>query len=656
MFSALKYFFSLNRIKKRLVQVLVDCILIAFCFATAMLLRLEDLGFLRDPQAWAVLLPVMPVTIGAFIRLGLYRAVIRYISAHALRVVFTGVVFSTVVMALAAYALGQPIPLAVPAIYGVLLFLLVGGVRFIGRAIFMRNRVRAKEPVLIYGAGATGRRAVSVLAHGADYVAVGFVDDDRRLHGTTVAGLPVFGPSGIARRMDELKARAIVLAMPSISRARRREIIAMLEPLSLEVKAIPLQPGPRGGAALTLRAVMPEDLLGRDPMEPREDLMLANIAGKVVLVSGAGGSIGSELCRQILKRGPRSLVLLDVSEFALYQIDEELRLLQTASGESPGTHIHAVLGSVQNGGLMQALLANHGVQTVYHAAAYKHVPMIEDNVVEGVRNNVFGTRTLAEAAAETGVENFILVSTDKAVRPSSVMGATKRLAELVCQDLARTAPGTRFSMVRFGNVLGTSGSVIPKFHEQIARGGPVTVTHREITRYFMTVTEAAHLVIQAGAMARGGDVFVLDMGEPVCIFELARTMIRLHGFEPYVIEGDELPSAARGDIGIRITGPRKGEKLYEELLLSGNPTGTEHPRILTANEATLDSDQLGRYLFRLFQACFDNDLAAIREVMLEAPLGYTPDSADPVVPPPAPAVRTAGGMGSKPLLRVVEAP
>jgi FlaA1/EpsC-like NDP-sugar epimerase len=645
----------LSRPVKRLMQVGIDCTLIALCLAGAMLLRLESAAPLADLRVWAVLVPVTPVTLAAFIKLGLYRAVIRYITGRALRVVFLGVALSAVTMSASALVLDLPIPYSVPAIYAVLLFLSVGGIRFMARAMFLHSKVRHRQPILIYGAGSAGRQLVNALHQGAEYDPVAFVDDDRALYGSNVAGLRVLSPSRLPALIAESRARAILLALPNISKSRRREVISSLEPLGIEVKSLPgMSDIVSGKAQFTdLRTITPEDLLGRDPIEPRPDLMAANTAGKVVLVSGAGGSIGSELCRQILTQLPRSLVLLDVSEFALYQIDQELRQLQE-TGVGRDCRIVPVLGSVQNTNRMRAVLNAYGVQTIYHAAAFKHVPLVEENVVEGVRNNVFGTQTLAEAAAATGVENFILISTDKAVRPSNVMGATKRLAEIICQVLARTQTGTTFSMVRFGNVLGSSGSVIPLFHDQIRRGGPVTVTHREITRYFMTIPEAAQLVIQAGALARGGDVFVLDMGEPVRIFELARTMIRLHGLEPYVMEtalDRSLPG--RADIGIRITGLRKGEKLYEELLIGNNPTGTDHPRIMTANEAAMEPAALADLLSRLMRACLDYDVPALRDLLVTAPLGYAPlqtETADLAWQ----ASRERGSLPLKPPLRLIE--
>ncbi|WP_296763475.1 UDP-N-acetylglucosamine 4,6-dehydratase family protein [Sediminimonas sp.] len=359
-------------------------------------------------------------------------------------------------------------------------------------------------------------------------------------------------------------------------------------------------------------------------MAPREELMSRNITGKVVLVSGAGGSIGSELCRQIINHRPAALVLLEMSELALYCITNELReTLAEDGGEVP---VEPVLGSVQHRGRVAAVLRNFGVQTIYHAAAYKHVVLVEENVVEGVRNNVFGTRTLAEAAVEAGIEDFILISTDKAVRPTNIMGASKRMSELVCQALARDHPRTTFSMVRFGNVLGSSGSVIPRFRAQIEQGGPVTVTHREITRFFMTIPEAAQLIIQAGAMARGGDVFVLDMGEPVKILDLPQSMVRLHGLKPFLVDEAGRPEVEAGDIPISIVGLNKGEKLYEELLIGEDPHPTDHPRIMTATEGSLTRAELDGFLERLFRACQAFDVPAIRQVFTEAPLAYRPTS------------------------------
>lgn len=617
---------SLNRPLKRLVQVAIDVALIVLCFGAAMALRLEGLAFLDRGTVWWALAPVIPVTILAFVRLGLYRAVIRYITGHALKAVAVGAFLSGSVLALSAIAMGLPVPKSVPAIYALLLFAVVGSVRFVARNLLLDRKRRGRKPLLIYGAGEAGRQLVNALRQGPDYEPIAFVDDDVAMHGAQVAGLKVLAPAAVPRVVQTTQVRTILLAMPSTPRARRREIIEALKPLQIEVKTIPGMADIVSGRTTfnDLRTVSPVDLLGRDPIAPDDRLMDANIRGKVVMVTGAAGSIGSELCRQIVDRGPTALILFDAAETPLYHIEHELRDSLAQRGLE-GPPISAVLGSVQNTGRVRAVLERFGVQTIFHAAAYKHVPLVEQNVVEGIRNNVFGTRVMAQAATAAGVERFILISTDKAVRPTNIMGASKRMAELICQAQALAGAKTVFSMVRFGNVLGSNGSVIPRFRAQIEAGGPVTVTHRDITRYFMTIPEAAQLVVQAGAMARGGDVFILDMGEAVKILDLARSMIRLHGLEPYIIE-EGAAQPPDGDMGIKITGLRPGEKLYEELLIDQTAEGTSHPRILTAREASMEPAALDALLDRVMAACVDFDLPAIQALFLEAPLAYQPET------------------------------
>ena len=428
--------------------------------------------------------------------------------------------------------------------------------------------------------------------------------------------------------MDKWEVREVLIAMPSIARARRRKIVAQLEGMGVEVKTIPsMSDVVRGEARFTdLRPITPEELLGRDPVAPIPELMQKTIAGKVVMVTGAGGTIGSELCRQIIEQRPTALILLDASEYALYGITMELKdHFATRVG---GPSVVPVLGSVQNSGRIHGVLARHGVQTIFHAAAYKHVGLVEDNIVEGIQNNVFGTRVMARAAVAAGVEHFIHVSTDKAVRPTSVMGASKRLAELICQAHANMQEKTIFSIVRFGNVLGSSGSVIPRFRDQIERGGPVTVTHPEVMRYFMSITEAAQLVIQAGAMSKGGDVFLLDMGKPVSILDLAKSMIRLHGLSPYVVDDLNRPLNEVGDIAIQISGLIKGEKLREELLIGRTSRATHHPRIMAASEVSLNAEALTVLLDGLHEACHQFEIPVIRDILRVAPLDYTPPERD----------------------------
>jgi FlaA1/EpsC-like NDP-sugar epimerase len=623
--TALNALFNLPRPQKRALQVVADVVLITFSFVVAMVLRTESLAFLSERASWLALATVVPVSLFVFVRLGFYRAVIRFMGMRAAITIVEGVGASALVLLVAAYLFDMAIPPAVPFTYALLAFCTVGGVRIGFRALYLRSQSRLKTRVIIYGAGQSGRQLLSSLLQGSDYAPVAFVDDAVELQGTQIGGMTVFSPLQLERLIDEYSAAVILLAIPSASIATRAAILARLEHLSVRVQTIPgVTDIVQGRARISeIREVTVEDLLGRDPVPPSTPLMRANITGKAVLVSGAGGSIGAELCRQILRQQPRTLVLLELSEFALYRISDELAAL--ARAENLAVEVVPLLGSVRETERMTGLLRQFGVHTIYHAAAYKHVTIVEQNMVEGVQNNVFGTLSLARAAVATGVESFILISTDKAVRPANVMGATKRLAELVCQALAGGPGRTRFSMVRFGNVLGSSGSVIPRFRAQIAAGGPVTVTDPEVARYFMTITEAAQLVIQAGAMARGGDVFVLDMGQPVRIVDLAQRMIRLSGFTPVIeSEGTE---RAPGTVAIRFTELRPGEKMYEELLIDPTARPTIHSRILTATETAVAWDRLAPVLDNLAEACRTVDLPRLRAVLMQSPAGYRPRNA-----------------------------
>jgi FlaA1/EpsC-like NDP-sugar epimerase len=544
--------------------------------------------------------------------------------------------------------LDLPIPSTVPVIFAVLALCTVGGIRFAMRAIYQRTHSREKTRVIIYGAGQSGRQTAHSLLQGLDHAPVAFVDDNPELWGSQIAGLRVFAPSDIDRLIRDYGARILLLAMPSVSRAVRADILRRLERLPIRVQMIP------GMAELVqgrhkvseFAEVSVEDLLGRDPVPPDPDLMAADIRGKAVMVTGAGGSIGAELCRQILQQRPRVLVLLDQSEYALFEIAEELETARRQAGLD--VRLVTVLASVRDRANLERVMRQHRVHTIYHAAAYKHVPMVEDNAVEGLANNVFGTQACVEAAVAAGVARFTLVSTDKAVRPTNVMGASKRLSELICQAQSMGGSGTCFAMVRFGNVLGSSGSVIPLFRRQIAEGGPVTVTHREIARYFMTITEAAQLVIQAGAMAQGGDVFLLDMGEPVRIAELAERMIRLSGYTP-VIEGkDPRRPLEQDEMQIVFTRPRRGEKLFEELFIGTVSEPTRHPRILTATETAIGPARLADLLAALKAACQAQDEAALRALLAEAPIGYAPRRAVLAAVPMAAAPSAAAAEPSRP--------
>lgn len=626
MIAYIKRLSDLRRPAKSAFQITVDAALIFLSSAAAILIRLENLALLTTPQVWYALVATIATTLLAFRLLGLYRTMVRFLTGKILVTVGVGASISAVALAISGLVFQAGLPRSVPIIFGIFVFLWVGGARFAARQFFRSSARMIKRPVIVYGAGESGLQLLNALFHGREYAPVALLDDNPRLQNLSVGGVRVHAPDRIGELAQKTGAQIVLLAIPSASRARRREIVQSIQDLGLEIKTIPGMMDLISGRAriAELSTVSPEDLLGRDPVPADPDLLSRNVTDCSVMVSGAGGSIGSELCRQILAQNPRTLVLFEISEYALYAIEAELSA--TAARLQKPTRIIPLLGSVQHPRRLEAAIKAFGVQTIYHAAAYKHVPLVEENVVEGIRNNVFGTLAIANAARKLGVRNFILISTDKAVRPTNVMGASKRIAELICQAHAKDASQTVFSMVRFGNVLGSSGSVIPRFREQIERGGPVTVTHKDITRYFMTIPEASQLVIQAGAMAKGGDVFVLDMGEPIRILDVATSMIKLHGLKPYLVDHPDQSSAKDGDIAICITGLRKGEKLYEELLIGNNPSPTAHPRIMTASEVSLGMDELQEVLDRLFQACVDFDLPTIIAILHELPLEYIPQS------------------------------
>ncbi|KHD23493.1 nucleoside-diphosphate sugar epimerase [Vibrio caribbeanicus] len=620
--ARLEYIWNLPRFSKRLISILIDSIFIVTSFYIAYWTRLGTITAAQDQLTYYVLAGTTIVSIIAFTRLGLYRAVLRYLTFHALAVVGVCSVISALSVAVFSFYLDASIPRSVPIIYGAFLCLLCGGARMIIRSLVAQANNKSKKKVLIYGAGSAGRQLALALRSSESHHVVGFIDQDKTIVGTMIMGLNVYDALITDNIVEKYSVGQVLLAIPSASRAKRKQILGSLMHLSAEVLTIPnMEDIVEGRAKIDeLKDVEVEDLLGRDPVSPQQSLMEANIKGKVVMVTGAGGSIGSELCRQIIRQKPKALVLFELSEFGLYKIDRELNNLVERDGLS--LQVIPLLGSVQRINRLATTMKSFNVQTVYHAAAYKHVPLVEYNVVEGVRNNVFGTYYAAKAAIEAKVESFVLISTDKAVRPTNVMGTTKRVSELGLQALATQQNalenGTRFCMVRFGNVLGSSGSVIPLFKKQIAAGGPVTVTHEDIIRYFMTIPEAAQLVIQAGAMGKGGDVFVLDMGEPVRIADLARNLIQLSGLE---VKDSDNPY---GDIAIEFSGLRPGEKLYEELLIGDNVQETAHPRIMTAQETYLPIDDYLELLEKLDHACHNFNHEEIRRLLLEAPTGFNP--------------------------------
>lgn len=621
---------QLGRTQKVTIQLLCDALVVIAAFVAAMILRLEENAFQARLEVWLALGVALITTLFSLHIFRLYKTLIRFVTGKILIPIAKASLAGSLALLLASLALDAGVPRSVPIMFGVMVFLGVGGLRFIARTLFRQPIQRHRRPVIIYGAGEAGLQLLNSLFHGKDFAPVALIDDAKSLQGLIISGLRVYPFERIAQLVENTGALTVLLALPSITRVRRREIVTVLEDLKLEIKTIPpIADVINGNAKITqLRNVRAEDLLGRDPIEPIADLLGKNISGKAVMVSGAGGSIGSELCRQILSQKPAKLILFETSEFALYTIEAELVAL--ASTAKFSVEIIPVIGSVQDRRRVRAVIEACRVQTIYHAAAYKHVPLVEDNIIEGIRNNVFGTFAIASVAQQCGVERFILISTDKAVRPTNVMGASKRIAELICQALSTEESKTVFSMVRFGNVLGSSGSVIPKFHAQIEMGGPLTVTHQDITRYFMTIPEASQLVIQAGAMAKGGDVFVLDMGEPIKIMDIAVEMIKLHGLVPSFDGQAGQPSPQDGVIPICITGLRKGEKLYEELLIGNNPSPTIHPRIMTASERSIPLHDLHDVLARLGQACEEYDLVSIKGILTQLPLDYAPAAdADP---------------------------
>jgi FlaA1/EpsC-like NDP-sugar epimerase len=599
----LKIFLTLPRRHKQAISVVADFVLLLFAFWSALALRFETLNPEIAPYSWQMLAaPLMAIPI--FIRLGLYRAVIRFMEDRVVFVVAGGVTLSVLFLAAGVALTHTPgLSRGVLGIYWLLAIVYVGATRFIVRSYFLRaergqdSRIR----IAIYGAGRAGTQLAYALRAGREYLPVVFFDDNPSLQNSEVAGLRVFSPNDLASVIATKNVDEVLLAIPSSNRARRTEVIDRLEGLHCKVKLIPGMADVVSGNVTVdaIREVEIDDLLGRESVAPDTALLGKCITGKVVLVSGAGGSIGSELCRQIILLKPSRLILMELSEFALYSIEQELTSLCVRG--NLGVELVPLLGSVVHQHRNEMVMKSFGVQTIYHAAAYKHVPLVEHNPIEGLRNNAVGTRRMAEAALAAGVETFVLISTDKAVRPTNVMGASKRLSELILQALARKGgqgeKTTRFCMVRFGNVLGSSGSVVPLFRKQIAAGGPITLTHADITRYFMTIPEAAQLVIQAGSMGQGGEVYVLDMGKPVKIIDLARRMVHLSGLE---LLDEEHPD---GDISIEVVGLRPGEKLYEELLIGENVEGTAHPLIMRAYEHEVPWVVLSERLASLDVAC-----------------------------------------------------
>jgi FlaA1/EpsC-like NDP-sugar epimerase len=617
---------AMPRPAKRILALIVDssfCILtiwLAYCF------RLNEWTVLTGVQ-WLAVFVSLCLALPIFIVMGMYRAIFRYAGIAAFLAVLKAIAIYGIAFASIFTALSVPgIPRTVGILQPLLLLIAIGlsrlGIRYwLGDTYQRILHQNTLAKVLIYGAGSSGRQLAAALTTSSELNVIGYLDDDPKLRGGIMGGLPIYDPADLPDIVPVLDVHHVLLALPSATRQRRNEILEQIRKARVNVRTLPdLTALAQGRIAVSdIRELEIEDLLGREAVAPQQGLLDKATLGKVVMVTGAGGSIGSELCRQILRSGPTHLILVEQNEYALYAIHGELQKLAELYDQQAVQFV-PILCSVRDRDRMQHIIMSWRPQTLYHAAAYKHVPLVEQNAVEGIKNNVMGTLITAQAAEQYGVANFVLISTDKAVRPTNVMGASKRLAEMVLQALSAEQPlgrqRTNFSMVRFGNVLGSSGSVVPLFRQQIRDGGPVTLTHPDIIRYFMTISEASQLVIQAGAMADGGDVFLLDMGEPVRIADLARRMIDLSGL---TVRSDDNPE---GDIELSVTGLRPGEKLYEELLIGDNPETTEHPRIMKAREDFLSWPELSKRMKALDTALDRNDIPAARAMLAELVSGY----------------------------------
>ncbi|MQL49788.1 NAD-dependent epimerase/dehydratase family protein [Photorhabdus khanii] len=609
--------FSRDRLIKTIVLLAVDIFMISISYWLSMWLRLDREVPIYSLQHWLVIIFTIPCTLFIFLRIGFYRSILKYVNMSILKSAIIGSFLSTLL--LTAFSLYQQafLPRTVPVIYFSFLVISLCGTRFFYRTL--RNLLKDKgAPVIIYGAGESGRQLLPILREHREFNPIAFIDDNSKLHNLSIHGICVFSPEKITYLIEKYNISKILLAIPSASISNRKKILEKLQKEHCEILTTPsFNDLVEGKAQInSLKRVSIDDLLGREQVSPLPDLLSKNIKNKNILITGSGGSIGSELCRQIITQSPAQMILFELTEYCLYSIEKELQRINLE--KNLNINIVPILGDIKDSDKINKIINKFNINTIYHAAAYKHVPLVEMNIIEGINNNIFGTLSLAQAAINQKVEKFVLISTDKAVRPTNTMGATKRFAELILQAFAKENSHTKFSMVRFGNVLGSSGSVVPLFEKQIENGEPITLTHKDITRYFMTIPEAAQLVIQAGAMGNNGDVFVLDMGESVKIYDLAQKMINLSGL---TVKDKSNP---HGDIEIKITGLRPGEKLYEELLIGDNVSGTNHPRIMTANEVFLPWDKLNSLLNDLKISCKNYDFKNIRKILVNSPIDFRP--------------------------------
>ena len=613
---------ELNRNTKIYIQIIVDVCLIFISFFLSMSIRLNDLRIIFELDNLKILSFLIPISILIYFICGFYQSIIRFVSEKFFLIVGIGVFISSTVMYLGTQLFEIFLPRSVPFIYFNFLFIFTISTRYFFKYIFLNLNFNLRKPIAIYGAGETGRRLLNSLSESFEYHPRIFIDDNKKLTNSKINGLKIFQFQESIQEMKKHNINLILLALPNITNIQKRRILDNVDKCNLAVKSISNNSDNiyNNNEVTNINEISIHDILEREEIPNKPHLMRKNILNKNILVTGCGGSIGSELCKQIITMKPKKFVYLDNSEYALYKIDREIETLIKEKEEDIKTF--PILGSIQDKELLSSLFTKYNINTVYHAAAYKHVPLVEKNIVEGIKNNIFGTLTLAKIAVSKKVENFILISSDKAVRPTNYMGVTKRVAELICQSLSKGQKNTNFSIVRFGNVIGSSGSVIPLFAKQIQNGGPVTLTHKKITRYFMSIKEAVGLVIQAGAMSKNGDLFVLDMGEPKKIINLAKKMIKFHGKFPIIENRKKSNVVGINSIKIKITGLRPGEKIFEELLLKNKTYSTQHPRIFRAREKNITKEELEIFLKKLKIFCKNEDLKNIKMIFEKAPLDF----------------------------------
>jgi len=612
---------TLDRFYKQIITLSFDVVILIFSLWLAFFLQSDDFISKHIITNWWLIIVVPIIAIPLFVKTGLYRSVLQYAGVKVITTSFQSITITCIVITFIHYygrgyflEINHTLPRSIIIMFWFVSNTFIITSRFLlkGMIYSWDTSVNKRKQTLIYGAGNAGIQLVESLTKSMDYAPVAFIDDNKKKQGTIINYIQIFPFENLEKVIKKFDVKLILLAIPSASASKRVEILKKLSKFPLEVKVLPSVDNIVNGEVTidSIKHVQVEDILGRDAVVPKESLLKKNIKGKNILITGAGGSIGSELCRQILNLGPKKIVLFENSEFNLYSIHQEL------SQNRKRSEIIPKLATVTNSHQINKVISENQINTIFHAAAYKHVPMVEMNISEGVYNNVVGTYNVAKSAIENKVENMLLISTDKAVRPTNVMGASKRFSELILQAFSDENSSTCFSMVRFGNVLDSTGSVVPLFREQIKKGGPVTVTHRNITRYFMSIPEAVQLVLQAGAMAKGGDVFVLDMGDPIKILDLAYRMIHLSGLKPIDTEN---PS---GDIKIKFTGLRPGEKLYEELLIGDDVIQSEHPRIMQAREEKLTLDIIEKKVLEISNFRENQDDLAIKHILLKNVNGY----------------------------------